>query len=388
MIAQLFQIAMKDLRLRVRDRSVFIIGLLTPALLALIFSSVFGDALDPSVGFSTTYGVVELDSNSGLREALGGLEAGGQFEILELASVSAAEEAIDNRLISAAFVVPEGFRSAIPTGEAAIEVIADVDAPISAGIAESVAQAYAGAIDQVSLTVAASLAAGVEMTAAQQIAEQGLAAPRLARLGSVEAVVRQMDGATYAMAGMAVFFLFFTVQFGVSSLLEERRLGTWDRLLSSPVRRGTVIGAKAMVSFILGVVSMTVLMIGASLGLGATWGDPFAVALLVVFGVLAATGIMSVVAAFAKTEEGAGNMQSVIAVSLGMLGGTFVPITGDGLVAKLSLVTPHAWFLRGLNELAGGGGVERILPSLVAIGLFAVITGGAAALLFRREAGQ
>ena len=36
---------------------------------------------------------------------------------------------------------------------------------------------------------------------------------------------------------MAVFFLFFTVQFGVTSLLEERNDGTLARLLAAPISR-------------------------------------------------------------------------------------------------------------------------------------------------------
>ena len=188
------------------------------------------------------------------------------------------------------------------------------------------------------------------------------------------------------MASMAVFFLFFTVQFGVAGLLEERRLGTWDRLISSGVSKGTITAGKALVSFVLGLVSMAVLMLGATIGLGASWGDPAAVAALVVMGVLAATAVMSLVAAFANTVEGAGNVQSIIAVLLGMLGGTFVPIAGDGILAKLSLLTPHAWFMRGLNDLAGGGSIDLVVPSLLAIGTFAVVVGAAAAWAFNRKA--
>ena len=45
---QMLRIAAKDLKQRVRDRSVFIVGIIAPAMLALIFTFAFGDALDPS----------------------------------------------------------------------------------------------------------------------------------------------------------------------------------------------------------------------------------------------------------------------------------------------------------------------------------------------------
>lgn len=131
---------------------------------------------------------------------------------------------------------------------------------------------------------------------------------------------------------------------------------------------------------------MAVLMIGAAIGLGASWGDPLAVAALVVMGVLAATAVMALVAAFANTVEGAGNVQSIIAVLLGVLGGTFVPVAGEGILSKLSLLTPHAWFMRGLNDLSGGGSIGLVLPSLLAIGAFAVVVGAAAVWALGRKA--
>ena len=47
---QMLLIAAKDLKLRVRDRSVFIVGIIAPAMLALIFTFAFGDALAASGG--------------------------------------------------------------------------------------------------------------------------------------------------------------------------------------------------------------------------------------------------------------------------------------------------------------------------------------------------
>ena len=47
----------------------------------------------------------------------------------------------------------------------------------------------------------------------------------------------------------------------------------------------------------------------------------------------------------------------MVALVLGMLGGSFFPVAqAGGLLATLSLLTPQAWFLRGLGDLAGGGG--------------------------------
>jgi ABC-2 type transport system permease protein len=81
---------------------------------------------------------------------------------------------------------------------------------------------------------------------------------------------------------MAVFFLFFTVHFGVTSLLEERNDGMLARLLAAPVSRVSILGAKLLTSLRLGTVSMTVLAVATTLLFRAHWGNPLGVAVLVV----------------------------------------------------------------------------------------------------------
>ena len=100
------------------------------------------------------------------------------------------------------------------------------------------------------------------------------------------------------------------------------------------------------------------------------------VALLIVVGILAAMAVMALIATFATTAEQAGNMGAIVAMVLGMVGGSFFPVAeAGGLIEKVSLLTPHAWFLRALGDLRGGGGVEDILPAIGAILVFVAATG-------------
>ena len=129
---------------------------------------------------------------------------------------------------------------------------------------------------------------------------------------------------------------------------------------------------------------MTVLVVATSLLLGAEWGNPIGVGLLILAGVVAAMAVMALIATLARTPEQAGNWQAVVALGLGMLGGSFFPVAqAGGLIEKLSLATPHAWFLRGVGELQAGGGVVDVLPAVAAILAFAAVTGALAFL--RRE---
>jgi ABC-2 type transport system permease protein len=176
-----------------------------------------------------------------------------------------------------------------------------------------------------------------------------------------------------------VFFLLFTVQFGLSSIVDERRDATLRRLLAAPIPRGSILGGKVLTSLVLGTASMVMLFVASSLLLGARWGAPAGVAILIVAGVLAATGITAVTATFARTAEQIGSFQAIVAVVLGMLGGTFFPVEqAGGLLSFVSRVTPHFWFMRGLAEAQVGA--ASVLPAVGALLLIAAVTSAVAAL--------
>ncbi|MCZ7665564.1 MAG: ABC transporter permease [Thermoleophilia bacterium] len=107
-------------------------------------------------------------------------------------------------------------------------------------------------------------------------------------------------------------------------------------------------------------------------------------AILIVAAVVAAMGILAVVAAAARTQEQAGAFSAIVGLVLGLLGGSFFPVSQvGGILSSLSMLTPHAWFMRGLGDLAGGGLVD-IVPSVAALLAFGLITGAGAWVFLRR----
>lgn len=386
------QIARKDLKLRVRDRSAIIIGIIAPLALAFIFNLVFGNTFDPG-GIVFAYGLVDQDRtelSGAFIEVLESAEEEGILSVEPYGDSRGARSAIEGDEIDAFFELPDGFGEDIITAASPeIDVVGDIDEPTATQIATSIAEQFATGVETAQLAVATTASLrGAPVTPELIGSLRGDPADAATAYQFAEDAVptRQLDGATYFAAGMAVFFLFFTVQFGVLGLLEEEREGTLPRLMAAPIGRVTVVAGKALLAFALGVISMTILVLGTQTLMGARWGVPLGVALLIVAGVLAAVGIMGLVAAGAKTAEGAGNLGSIIAVILGMLGGVFFPVGGSGdFLSRLTYITPHAWFMRGLGHLADGAPWSAALPAVGAILLFAVVTGGVAWLLLRRR---
>lgn len=383
---QVLLIALRDLRERARDRTAYVLALVLPLGLAGVFTLILGNI----GGDGEVFRYAVADDDRGVvamtftDEVLRGAAAGGAIEIRTASSAAQARAWVDEGQATAAFLLPEGLTEDVAAGRAArIEIVGDVDAPTGTQVARSLAEAYTGRLAAVRVAVAATVHSGVASPPAELAAEAAAALPETVVTEDTTGR-RQLDPTTRYAAGMAVFFLFFAVQSGVTGLLDERRDGTLARLLAAPVRRSSILAGKLLTSVVIGVLSMTVLVVASSLLMGAHWGHPAGVGLLVLAGVLAATGAMAVVAAIAKTAEQAGSWQAVVAIVLGALGGAFFPVAQAGRALEvLSLATPHRWFLRGLADLAGGG-VAAVLPSVAAMTAFAAVTCALALLLFRK----
>jgi len=382
-------ICAKDLKARLRDRSALLIGIVVPLALAFIFNVIFSGVSGGSGVISL--GVVDADhgaaSQAFTQQVLPAVKSSGLITLLTEATEARARALAADGTLDAVIVIPAGFSARVQAGQpASMQVIGNVDAGISAQVARSITQAYAAELNRVRLSVATVVASRGGAGDTQALGAQAAATATPVAVSDVSAQTKQLDTKSFFAAGMAVFFLFFTVQFGVTSLLEERSEGTLARLLAAPIGRGSILGGKLLVSFLLGVVSMAVLAVATSLLFGAHWGNPLGVAVLIVAAIAAAMGIMALIATLAKNAEQAANWQSVVAVVLGLLGGTFFPVSqAPGVLSTLTFFAPQAWFLRGLGDLRGGSLGVVWVPVLAMLG-FAVVTGGLALFRLRRLA--
>ena len=381
-------IAGKDMRQRLRDKSAILLGIVAPLGLAFIFSLIIPDFGDGD--FVVRAAVVDQDGGEialGFTEqVLPAVVESGLLEVTPVTSAAEAVAAVEDFDYEAAFIIPEGFTESVLTGgDTSIRVVGNVDAQISTQIAAAIAGDYAATLTGGQVAGAAGITLGLAPEEAGPLAVRAATAEDIVDLVESPAASKVLDATTFFTAGMAIFFLFFTVQFGVASLLEERINGTLPRLLAAPINRLAIIGGKAIASLLVGVIAMVVLAVASTLLIQADWGNPVGVGLLIVASVFAALGIMAVTATLAKTPEQSANWQSIIAVVLGMLGGTFFPISqAPGFLANLSLLTPHAWFMRGLGELHAGGGPGSVLVPVLAILAFCAVTLAIAALRIRK----
>lgn len=383
-------IAAKDLRQRLRDRSVLLIAVAAPLGLALVFSGLLANV----TAFNARYLVVDLDGGpvaaAFRNDVLGSLETAGVAEIGEAADAAAAQARIEAGEADAAFVLKAGFSAAVTAGgNASIDVLGGARAGLATDVARSVVERFGNGVAGVQLaveTVARLRGAPLTPVEIAAIVEAASNADPPIELVEVTASLRQLSWPTYFSASMAIMFLFLAAQVGITSLFEERRTGTLARMLAGPIRPGTVVLGKAIGGLVTGILAMAILVAATTLVLGANWGAPIGVALLVLAAVLAATGVATLVASFARSAESAGAAASAVGITLAILGGSFTPSAqSPELMVQLGLLTPHAWFLRGLASLHGDGAtLADALPAVAILLVMGAITGGVGVARARR----
>jgi ABC-2 type transport system permease protein len=149
------------------------------------------------------------------------------------------------------------------------------------------------------------------------------------------------------------------------------------------VRDAAILTGKGASAVVIGTTSLLVIWAVTALALGADWGDPLGVVLLVLAAALAVAGIAGLIAGIARTEQSADTLATVAAFVFALIGGAFIPPgqMPDAL-QRLSLLTPTGWALRGFAELsAGGGGVADIVPHVLVLLAWGLVAGLVAARL-------
>jgi ABC-2 type transport system permease protein len=363
-------IAARVLRQRLRDRSAIVFAIITPLGLALAFSALIPNEF---TSYHTRFIVINQDQGHIgsvlVDEVLGGIRDAGVADIEAGTTEQAAADAIRAGTAGAAILIPADLTANVETGNRAEIRVLGGEFAVALEIARSAVSQFAsevGAVQLMITTASVTGGAGPDTIAQAQAAIQGPAPIAIADNATLQL---QASLATFYGAAMAIMFVFFATQYGSLALLSDVEQGTMPRLLAAPIRPASIILGASIAGFVLGLVSMTVLWVATTLIVHANWGNPALVAALILAAVVAAMGISSLVATLAKTPSQAGGLNAIVALSLAALGGVFIPLSQapESLVV-ISQITPHYWFLRGINSLAASTtGLTDILPSLLVL---------------------
>ncbi len=182
--------------------------------------------------------------------------------------------------------------------------------------------------------------------------------------------------------GYTVLFVFVTAQATAFSIYNEKKVGTFRRLLASPLSKAELLAGKILPNYITGLIQIAVIfavsiLILPLLGLDRmTLGnDPLALLLLSLLLPLCSSGLGICLAAIARTEAQIGGLSTLAVWMMGAVGGClFPPGLVGGALDAIGKVVPHHWAIRAYQDLiVRGQGLSDITTELLILLGFAAL---------------
>ncbi len=397
MFKQIITLSKKEIRLWLERPGQWIVLFVVPLVFIYIFGLAFGGG-NPIV---TVYAVNEDDSDFG-QLVFFNLKDADNLDVEELPSREEADARVGAGERMAALIIPAGFGEAIMTDDGAVvEVLVDpardeqakivlglataavvrqiVDAEVSRGVrqgmADSMDDMMGGELSGENETMLSDfMEAGMKGVIASQV-KDALDDP-LVSLDIKPASSADTDRSPSAMQayapGFSLMFAFFLVTNLAVTVVQEREVGTLNRLLSTPASRGTLLLGKMLPYFLLAVVQLSSLFLVSVVLFGLETGDsPLALGLLILASAAAIAGMGIMIAALVKNEGQASGLTTLLILGMAAVSGSLAP---NIQIPGINLVTPHYWALLGFqNVMARGMGFSgALLPAGILLGFAAV----------------
>lgn len=414
---KVFDIALKDMTQSFRSKIAIVFMFAVPVLMTAMFYIMFGGLGEGDESFSlpaTKLILVNQDQGSfgaafsaeSPADSIGGLledvlQSEEFSEIMELTITNDADKArtaVDNQEAGIAVILPEDLTDTYmnPDGHAVIEIYQDPTLTIGPTIVTGVINQILDGFSKSKITLGVALGslenAGIPLTEEKiqlvmaqyfQAFEQGqpeAAIPLLdIRQPSIDetASTQTVEVVSMIMAGMTVFYVFFTGANTALSILREEDAGTLPRLFTTPTPVSTILSGKFLAIVLTISVQISVLLLIGYFVFKILWGQLVPVVLLSLATIVAASSFGIFLLSWLKTERQAGAAIGGVVTILGMVG--MMPIFVKGMpnppqfVNTIAHFVPQGWAVEGLDlTMLGGGTTDILLNVFVLFGWGAV----------------
>jgi len=184
------------------------------------------------------------------------------------------------------------------------------------------------------------------------------------------------------MAGMMIFFVFYSGAVVAMNILQEDEQGTLARLFSTPTAKGQILLGKLVSVLLVMVIQTILLLLLSSLFFGIHWGSPLSLVLADLGTIAIAGGLGLFLMSLIRSSRQSGPILGGVLTLTAMLGGLFtVSLPSIPKAFQVAnLFTPQGWALRAWKlSLSGASPVDLLVPFAVmlvsglilfAVGLF------------------
>ena len=373
-------VALREVRTYLQDKGDLAFTLLLPIILfALMYGAFGGDTL-----FHGTANVVNEDDGVYSTVLLDQLEAIDSLDV-ELLTAEDADAKLDNSNLLMVISIPDDFSSNLAMGEPAQLVFkqrgnggdeGQIVASIVRGVAEQMNQQF-----QVYNEVNSALAEfDIPQNSIALTVQQYLDDERQSPVVVVneQTVGTSTDPVKMFLPGIVTMFVLFALTLSARTIVEERKKGTLERLLTTRLSVGQLFAGKFLSSVSRGFVQTLILLALAYIVFHIFTPLTFIQSLVIVLIYAAAAGALGmIIAAIARSEDGASWIAVFFTMVMVMLGGTFFGISEDSVLYTLSQISINTYANSALNTvIAEGGSLANlglelgVLAGVAVVGLF------------------
>lgn len=169
------------------------------------------------------------------------------------------------------------------------------------------------------------------------------------------------------IGGFSLFFAIYTIAYGVVKILTEKRMGLWDRMILSPIKKSEMYAANLLYSFIEGYLQILIIFSVFYFWRGITFdGRLIEILLMLIPYALTIVALSILITALVKNVQQFNAVISIVAVSAAMVGGAFWPleIVSNPVLLFLSNLNPIKYGLDIIQGAAvyGYSFTELLLP--------------------------
>ena len=211
----------------------------------------------------------------------------------------------------------------------------------------------------------------------------------IVKLDKEQLVGKQVNnpGATRSVGGWAIMFLLFGITASGASLFEEKQMGVTLRILSSPVSKIHILWSKYFYNISLGIIQLITLFFAGYLFFGIDIFSNFINLLIICIAASAAsTAFGMMLASLSKTPSQNRGLSTFLILTMSAIGGAWFPtFILPPFIQTLSKLTLVYWSMEGfLQVLWRGANFIQILPIIGVLILMAVVINLISAWGFKR----
>ena len=197
-----------------------------------------------------------------------------------------------------------------------------------------------------------------------------------------------LSGFAQASSGMMVQFSIFGLITSAMVLVLERKSGTLQRLMSSPIRQMEVIAGHVVAMFLVIFTQQLILVLLGQFVFGVNYlRQPFAILLMIATLALWAASLGLLISAISRKEDQVITLSLIAMFIFAALGGAWFPLEVAGKAfAAIGHMLPTAWAMDGFqNILMRGLGFQSVLMPAGILLAYALGFFGVAIWRFRFE---